>query len=169
MAALRAFKDVLRGLVLAESVFGGGTGEKSYPAFLSDLASAVKAASYEIPLPDARCDVLPVMPALRARGLAFRAVAVVGLAEGDFPQSERQDILLTESDRDWLRERGLPIEPRLRGDEATFFYETVTRAGEKLLLCRPYLADDGQPWEPSPYWEHIRQIVDTPVQPHPSG
>lgn len=164
VAALRAFKDVLRGLVLAESVFGNGADERAYSSFLSDLAGAIKAASYEIPLPDAARDVLPVMPALRVRGLAFRAAAVVGLAEGDFPQSERQDILLTESDRDWLRERGLPIEPRLRGDEATFFYQTVTRASEKLLLCRPYLADDGQPWEPSPYWEHVRQIVDAPVR-----
>ncbi len=164
VAALRAFKDVLRGLVLADSVFGKTAGEKSFAAFLSDLSSAVKAASYEIPLPDAEREVLPVMPALRVRGLAFRAVAVMGLAEGDFPQSERQDILLTESDRDWLRERGLPIEPRLRGDEATFFYETVTRASERLLLCRPYLADDGQAWEPSPYWEHVCQIVDAPVR-----
>ena len=164
VAALRAFKDVLRGLVLAEAVFGQVTDEKLYSTFLSDLVSAVRAASYEIPLREAEHEALPVMPALRVRGLAFRAVAVMGLAEGDFPQSERQDILLTESDRDWLREQGLPIEPRLRGDEATFFYETVTRASEKLLLCRPYLADDGQPWEPSPYWEHVRQIVDAPVR-----
>jgi ATP-dependent helicase/DNAse subunit B len=164
VAALRAFKDVLRGLVLADSVFGKTADEKSFAAFLSDLSSAVKAASYEIPLPDAEREVLPVMPALRVRGLAFRAVAVLGLAEGDFPQSERQDVLLTESDRDWLRERGLPIEPRLRGDEATFLYETVTRASERLALCRPYLADDGQAWEPSPYWEHVRQIVDAPMR-----
>jgi RecB family exonuclease len=163
VAALRAFKDVLRGLVLAESVFVESATPKPYAAFLRDVQSAIKAASYEIPLPDAERDVLTAMPALRARGLAFRAVAMLGLAEGDFPQAEREDILLTESDRSMLRERGLPVESRLLGDEATFFYEAVTRPSERLLLCRPYLADDGQAWEASPYWEHVRQIVDAPA------
>ena len=163
VAALRAFKDVLRGSVLAESVFAEGAAPKPYAAFLRDAQSAIKAASYEIPLPDAERDVLPAMPALRARGLAFRAVAILGLAEGDFPQAEREAVLLTESDRNVLRERGLPVESRLLGDEATFFYEAVTRPSEQLLLCRPYLADDGQAWEASPYWEHVRQIVDAPA------
>jgi len=164
VAALRAFKDVLRGLVLAESVFAQEAAPITYAAFLRGVRSAVEAASYEIALPDTGHDVLFVAPVLRVRGLAFRAVAILGLAEGDFPQAEREDVLLPESDRHWLRERGLPIEPRLHGDEATFFYEAVTRASERLLLSRPYLADDGQPWEASPYWDHVRQIVDAPVR-----
>ena len=164
VAALRAFKDVLRGLVLAESVFAQDATPITYAAFLRDVRGAVEAASYEIALPDTERDVLLAAPVLRVRGLAFRAAAILGLAEGDFPQVEREDVLLTESDRRWLRERGLSIEPRLRGDEATFFYEAVTRASERLLLCRPYLADDGQPWEASPYWDHVRQIVDAPVR-----
>jgi len=164
VAALRAFKDVLRGLVLAESVFAQEAAPITYTAFLRDVRGAVEAASYEIAVPDTQREVLLAAPVLRVRGLAFRAVAILGLAEGDLPQAEREDVLLTESDRRWLRERGLSIEPRLRGDEATFFYEAVTRASERLLLCRPYLADDGQPWEASPYWDHIRQIVDAPVR-----
>ncbi len=164
VAALRAFKDVLRGLVLAESVFVEGGQPEPYATFLRDVQSAVEAASYEIQALDAEREALPVMPVLRARGLAFRAVAILGLAEGEFPQAEREDVLLAESDRAGLRECGLPVEARLRGDEATFFYEAVTRASDRLLLCRPYLADDGQAWEPSPYWEHVRQIVDAPVR-----
>jgi len=164
VAALRAFKDVLRGLVLAESIFAQDATPITYAAFLRDVRGAVEAASYEIALPDTEREVLLAAPVLRVRGLAFRAAAILGLAEGDFPQVEREDVLLTESDRRWLRERGLSIEPRLRGDEATFFYEAVTRASERLLLCRPYLADDGQPWEASPYWDHVRQIVDAPVR-----
>ncbi len=164
VAALRALKDVLRGLVLAESVFAQDAAPMTYAAFLRDVRGAVEAASYEIALPDKEREVLLVAPVLRVRGLAFRAAAILGFAEGDLPQAEREDVLLTESDRRWLRERGLSIEPRLRGDEATFFYEAVTRASERLLLCRPYLADDGQPWEASPYWDHVRQIVDAPVR-----
>jgi RecB family exonuclease len=31
-----------------------------------------------------------------------------------------------------------------------------------LLLTRPYLADDGETWEPSPYWEASRALFDAP-------
>jgi len=73
----------------------------------------------------------------------------MGLSEGEFPRQEREDVFLRESDRTMLRERGLPLKTRLHGDEATFLYQAVTRARQKLLLTRPYLAQDGQPWEPS--------------------
>jgi ATP-dependent helicase/DNAse subunit B len=79
----------------------------------------------------------------------------MGLSEGEFPKQEREDILLRESDRAILRERGLPLDTKLHGDEATFFYQAVTRARQRLLLTRPYLADDGQPWEVSPFWVEV--------------
>ncbi|HXV42897.1 MAG TPA: PD-(D/E)XK nuclease family protein, partial [Anaerolineae bacterium] len=93
-------------------------------------------------------------------------VALIGLAEGDFPRAEREDILLREEDRPTLRQAGLTdLETRLRGDEISLFYQAVTRAREKLLLCRPYLADDGQTWEPSPYWAEVRRLAaSAPVQ-----
>lgn len=162
VAALRAFKDVLRGLVLAESVLGQST---SIPRarFYAELRGAVEGMSYIVP-PGPNLPTVLAAPVLRARGLSFRAVALLGLSEGEFPQAEREDTLLRESDRLTLRDRGLLVEPQLQGDEVTFFYEAVTRARERLLLCRPYLADDGQQWEPSPYWEQVRQLVDAPVE-----
>jgi ATP-dependent helicase/nuclease subunit B len=155
VAALRAFKDVLRGLVLAASALEE-TGPIAYPRFLGELRAAVEGATYQLPTPTH--DALFVASLLSARGLSFRAVALLGLAEGDFPQAEREDTLLREGDRQALREWGLKIAPRLRGDEVTLFYEAVTRAREKLLLTRPYLADDGQPWEPSPYWGQVLRL-----------
>jgi len=95
---------------------------------------------------------------LDGRGLAFQAVALLGLSEGEFPRLEREDVLLSESDRETLRTRGLPLETRLHGDEGSLFYQAVTRARQKLLLTRPYLADDGQPWEPSPFWDEMRRL-----------
>lgn len=164
IAALRAFKDVLRGLVLAES-FLGDTQILSYREFYEELHSAVQGATYYLPPPESLETALPVLSVLNARGLSFRAVALIGLAEGDFPRPEREDILLREGDRRALVQMGLTaLEPRLRGDEITFFYEAVTRAREKLLLCRPYLADDGQMWEPSPYWGEVRRLVAAPVE-----
>jgi ATP-dependent helicase/DNAse subunit B len=177
IAALRAFKDVLRGLVLAEATLGAPDAI-DYPAFYEELRGAVEAATYSalshdmgepLPLrfrgashePGVEAGVL-VASVLDARGLSFRAVALLGLSEGEFPQTEREDILLRESDRAVLRERGVPIEPKLRGDEVTFFYQAATRARERLLLCRPYLAEDGQPWEPSPYWLQAWHLLGQP-------
>jgi len=177
IAALRAFKDVLRGLVLAEATLGAPDAI-DYPAFYEELRGAVEAATYSplfhdmgepLPLrfrgashgPEVGAGVL-VASVLDARGLSFRAVALLGLSEGEFPQTEREDILLRESDRAVLRERGVPIEPKLRGDEVTFFYQAATRARERMLLCRPYLAEDGQPWEPSPYWLQAWHLLGQP-------
>ena len=150
--ALRAFKDVLRGLVLAESALN--TGALDYAAFYADLRGAVETATYFVKVEAG----VPAASVLEARGLSFQAVALMGLSEGEFPRQEREDVFLRESDRTMLRERGLPLKTRLHGDEATFLYQAVTRARQKLLLTRPYLAQDGQPWEPSPFWDEIRRL-----------
>ena len=151
VAALRSFKDVLRGLALAEATLE--TSSLDYVDFYADLRGAVETASFTLPV---RAGMLAAS-VLDGRGLAFQAAALLGLSEGEFPRLEREDVLFSESDRELLRLRGLPLETRLRGDEGSLFYQAVTRARQKLLLTRPYLADDGQPWEPSPFWEEMRQ------------
>jgi ATP-dependent helicase/nuclease subunit B len=165
IAALQAFKDVLRGLVLSESLLEERPFPIPYARFFSELHGAVEAATYTLSPPEEAgreswSGSILVAPVLRARGLSFRAVALLGLSEGEFPATEWEDPFLRESDRAFLRERGLVLEPRLRGEEVTLFYEAVTRARERLLLCRPYLADDGQAWGPSPYWRHVQRLVD---------
>jgi ATP-dependent helicase/DNAse subunit B len=152
VAALRVFKDVLRGLVLAESVLGADS--ISYADFYNDLRGAVEAASFTV----ANETGVFAASVLDGRGLSFEAVVLMGLSEGEFPKQEREDIFLRESDRAILRERGLPLETRLHGDEATFFYQAVTRGRQHLLLTRPYLAEDGQAWEASPFWEEVRRL-----------
>jgi ATP-dependent helicase/DNAse subunit B len=152
VAALQTFKDVLRGLALAESAIGEETSK--YADFFTDLRRAVDATTYSLP---AQGGVLAAS-ALDARGLSFQAAVLMGLSEGEFPKPEREDILLRERDRDSLRARGLPLETRLHGDEATLFYQAVTRARQKLLLTRPYLAEDGQVWEASPFWDEVRRL-----------
>lgn len=153
VAALREFKNVLRALVFAESAFDTAR-PLTFAEFWTDLRGAVEATTYRVPPAD-ETETILAASVLSARGLSFRAVALVGLAEGEFPRAATEDPLLPETDR-----AALHLSPRLSGDEVTFFYEAVTRATEKLLLTRPYLADDGQPWEPSLYWEHIMRLVD---------
>lgn len=158
VAALQALKDVLRGLVWAEEALG--TPAVDFPRFFDELAGAVEATSYRLPVHPEREEVL-VADVVQARGLPFRAVAVLGLAEGEFPATLDEDPFLRDADRRELRERfGLPLEPSTESAEAEFFYEAVTRPRERLLLTRPRLADNGAEWQASPFWEEVRRLVD---------
>lgn len=157
LAALSAFKDVLRGLVLAAAVLGDKT--LDFRTFFEGLRGALEAATYSY-APD---EGVLVSSVSYGRGLSFGAMALMGLSQGEFPQAEREDALLPESDRAVLRDRGISIDSKLLGEEVTFFYQAVTRARRRLLLTRPYLAEDGQEWEPSPYWLHVQGLLGNPA------
>jgi len=173
-AALSALKDVLRGLVRAEAAVGGTP--VSFPDFLGDLIAAVEASTYHLPLPmDAEAVVAADVH--QARGVAFRAVAVLGMAEGEFPATSAEDPLLRDADREVLRDTfGMAVDRSAESIETQAFYEAITRPREALLLTRPRIADNGAPWQPSPYWEEVRRRVavtprdltsaDRPAPPH---
>lgn len=160
LQALAAFKEALRGLARAEAVLEAPRAWE-YSAFLMAVREAVEAETYHPPDPP---QAVLAASVLDARGLAFRGAALLGLAEGEFPRAERELPLLRETEREALRDRGLDLEPRLRGEEVTLFYEAVTRAGERLWLSRPYLADDGQPWEASAYWRQVQRLLGDPPE-----
>jgi ATP-dependent helicase/nuclease subunit B len=162
LAALNALKDVLRGLVWAEEAVA--CEPVSYARFYADLVGAIEAATYNLPLPSKR-EALLVVGVPGARGLSFRAVAVLGLAEGEFPATLSEDPLLRDRDRVELRDQhGLALELSTDSAEAGYFYEAMTRPTDKLLLTRPRIADNGAPWEPSPYWEEVRgRLALTPL------
>ncbi|MBN1954270.1 MAG: PD-(D/E)XK nuclease family protein [Anaerolineae bacterium] len=157
VAALQALKDVLRGLVWAEEALN--TAPVSFPRFFDELVGAVEATTYRIPVRP-ECEEILVADAVQARGLAFRAVAVLGLAEGEFPATLSEDPFLRDADRERMRTaHGLPLRPSAESAEAGFFYEAVTRPRERLLLTRPRLADNGAPWQASPFWEEVRRLL----------
>jgi len=158
VAALQALKDALRGLVSAEEALD--TPAVDFPRFFDELVGAVEATAYRLPARPDREEIL-VADVVQARGVPFRAVAVLGLAEGEFPATLSEDPFLRDADRQRLRaEFNLALEPSTESAEAEFFYETVTRPRERLLLTRPRLADNGAPWQASPFWEEIRRQVD---------
>ena len=161
LAALRAFKEVLRGLVWAEAAVSAVRSDAApvdYTRFVSELAGAVDAARYEPPLD--RNDVILVAGMLDVRGVPFRSVALLGLAEGEIPQRRREDPFLRDRDRARLAAAGLPLESSTRSFEREYFYMTVPRASEHLLLTRPRLAEGGATWEPSPYWQEVERLTE---------
>ncbi|GIK40340.1 MAG: ATP-dependent helicase/deoxyribonuclease subunit B [Chloroflexota bacterium] len=162
LAALKTLKEVLRGLVWAEQAITSNQ-TITFPQFLADLIGAIEANSYALPL-DVGAETILVADVVQARGLPFRAVAVLGLAEGEFPANLSEDALLRNADREQLQQFGLPIDLPTESSETEFFYETITRPREQLLLTRPRLADNGALWKASPYWEEVNRLVEAKLE-----
>jgi len=142
--AALGFREVLRALVLGEAV--AGERKAAYGSFTLELRSALESAYFETRL-DWRQPSILVLQVLDSRGLRFKAAAVLGLSEGLFPEVEREDPFLNDSVREELS-----LESRLGREQTGLFYQVVTRADQFLLLTRPYLAEDGEHWEASPFW-----------------
>jgi ATP-dependent helicase/nuclease subunit B len=151
LAAFENFRETLRALVLGDTVIGAQTID--YTQFLTELQGALESAGYQEPLPGGQPAAL-VLRMLEARAVRFQAVAVLGLSEGIFPEVERGDPFLDEM---WRQELGL--ESRLQREQPGLFYQVLTRADCFILLTRPYLADDGEKWEASPYWKAVVNLL----------
>ena len=157
IAALRALKDILCGLVWAEEAVGATPAP--FERFLSELTGAVETAAYSLPAHPERGEIV-VADVVQARGVPFRAVAVLGMAEGEFPRTISEDPFLRDADRLRLGESlQVRLDPSTASAEAEFFYEAVTRPRERLLLTRPRLADNGAPWQASPYWDEVGRLL----------
>lgn len=143
-AAGLALREVLRGIVIGEDILGDRRVARE--VFVAELAAVVEVTTLQEPM-DWREPAVRALSPLEARGTRFDAVAVLGLAEGLFPQVEREDPLLRENLR-----AALGLDPRLGREQEGLFYQAVTRADKYLLITRPYMADDGERWAPSPFW-----------------
>ena len=154
-AWLAALDQQLGAMAAGERLAGRQTCH--YAAFLSALLGMLAAAGAAEDLPESD-SALWVLHPFDARGLRFQAVALVGLAEGIFPAVERADPFFNEAVR-----AELGMEPRLGQDQAGIFYQLVTRADQKLLVTRPYLAKDGENWDASPFWNAVCEVLHGPV------
>lgn len=150
--ACASFREALRALVMSESI--AGTRTVDFAQYLSDLQSALDGTALDEP-------VLKGSPSLlignmrEARGLRFQALALLGFSEGVFPEVERPDPFLTEELR-----ASLGLDSRLQREQGSLFYQAVTRADSKLLITRPYLSEDGENWEASPFWNAVQNLFE---------
>jgi len=155
--AIRTLKSIFREMVWAEEAMGSKM--EPFSMFLEDLESIIKRTSYQPE--EYNLSVVYCADISEARGIPFQVAAILGLAEGEFPQTLKEDPFLRDGDRKLLREEyGLPIRQSTDSAVAEYFYESVTRASSALLITRPRIADNGTPWQPSPYWEEILRCVD---------
>ncbi len=158
-SALSAVREIFAALILSDDVLAARQA-LTYAEFVNEVRGAVEASRYQVEQPEWR-EAVVAMDLRLARGVPYMAVAVLGLSESQFPAPLTEDPFLSDDERRGLQERGLPLEPRLRSDQQSLFYEAVTRADRHLLLTRSYLAPDGEFWQPSPYWQAVRALVAT--------
>ena len=149
--ACSSLGDALKALVMSESVVG--IRRVDYSHFLSDLQGALNGAVLDEPK-ETRRGALVIGGMIEARASRFKAVALLGFSEGLFPAVENADPFLDEEMR-----RDLGLESRLQREQASIFYQAFTRTDEHLLMTRPYLSEDGEPWEPSTYWLSAEKLL----------
>jgi ATP-dependent helicase/DNAse subunit B len=162
-SALREFMRILSGLEWIDSRIGAARTEPS-SALLERLRRTVSGASYdEHEHADAdvvAVDALRVHDVTETIGLRYDFVAVLGMAEGRFPATLREDAFLRDADRRALNERfGVHLTVSTAGVEREWFYTAVTRADRAMLVVRPRLTDVGAEWKASPFWDELRSVV----------
>ncbi len=164
LKALNALKGVLRGL-RASSVMLAGMGvvasdQMTRAEFLADLRREI--ASVTLDDAQGRDGRVLATTVSDARGMPHKHVFILGLSESIFPAPVPEDPLLLESERQALRDRGLPVPLRAeRSDDAGLFYELAGLAGKTLVLSRPALRD-GAEWIDSALWRSAAAAFDEP-------
>jgi ATP-dependent helicase/nuclease subunit B len=150
-AALDSLRQILRELVLAEMIAGDEEVEyRTFLELLMDHAGGVEVKDTSWP---SKPSIL-VLRTIEGRGMRHQAVAFLGLSEGIFPRTQKADPFLDEGTR-----QALGLESAFDQFQLGLFYQAITRTNQHLLLTRPYLANDGETWEASPYWEAVNDLL----------
>ncbi|MSP37915.1 MAG: hypothetical protein EXR70_05440 [Deltaproteobacteria bacterium] len=105
-------------------------------------------------------DGVMVLGATAARGLSFRVLFVLGMNEGVFPRTIREDAFLRDRDREIFEtDLGYKVNQKLTGyDEEKLLFTLLVGAARERLYCSYQRADDnGRALAPSWYVEELKQ------------
>ena len=103
-----------------------------------------------------------MLDAMAARGISFRALFIVGLNEGIFPRTIREDAFLRDRERDLFETvLGYKVATKLGGfDEERLLFTLLVGAAKERLYCLHQRNDEsGRPLAPSWYLEELRRAV----------
>ena len=147
LAACEAAAMLLEELIAFEGVDGRLAEE--------DVVSALERARVR-PVGAGEPGRVAVLDLPRVRTRTFDAVFVLGLEEGSLPRRARVSPFLDDERRTAL---GARLErPDAVGRDRYLFYTACTRARVRLTLVREAATDDGQPREPSPFWDEVARL-----------
>jgi ATP-dependent helicase/nuclease subunit B len=107
-------------------------------------------------------DGVMVLNATAARGLSFRALFVLGMNEGVFPRTIREDAFLRDRDREVLeRDLGYKVSQKLTAfDEEKLLFTLLVGAARERLYCSFQRSDDsGRALAPSWYIDELKRAL----------
>lgn len=139
------FKQNLREMCIADQELG--VWNLNFDQFVAELEMSFQLNNFHQVMDENKVQVLRI---LDARGSRFEHIVILGLAEGVFPKSQRDDPFLPESFR-----QTAGLESQVEQNQVGVFYQAITRANGTLMVTRPYMSDKGEALEPSPYWNAL--------------
>ncbi len=110
-----------------------------------------------------------VLNAAAARGQSFRTLFILGLNEGVFPRTIREDAFLRDRDREILeRDLGFKVTAKLAGfDEEKLLFTLLVNSAKERLYCLFQRADEsGRVLAPSWYLAELRRAIGSEDEPH---
>jgi ATP-dependent helicase/nuclease subunit B len=155
-AAAKVIEDVL-GRLAALDALGGSV---KLAQFLETYEHWLERAT--APFAERNADGVAVLDAMTARGVAFRALFVVGLNEGIFPRTIREDAFLRDRERTLLETvLGYKVATKLGGfDEERLLFMLLAGAAQERLYCLYARNDeDGRPLAPSWYLGELERAL----------
>jgi ATP-dependent helicase/nuclease subunit B len=126
--------------------------DASFEEFLEAAEDRLRAAV--LPPPEKQNRGVRVLDAMEARGDRFKVLFILGMQEGLFPRTIREDPLLRDTARNKLREvGGYWINAKQAGydEEKLLFHLLVSAADERLYLSYPRSNEEGRVQVPSIY------------------
>jgi ATP-dependent helicase/nuclease subunit B len=117
----------------------------------------------------AAVDGIRVLNATAARGISFRALFILGMNEGVFPRTIREDAFLRDRDREVIeRDLGFKINPKLAAfDEEKLVFNLLVEAAREKLYCSFQRSDDGgRVLAPSWYLTELRRALGSDAGEH---
>jgi ATP-dependent helicase/DNAse subunit B len=118
--------------------------------------------------PERTQPLLRLQPLEEARHADLVHTFVLGLSEGEFPTPPPPDPFYREAER---QAQQLAFAQDSPGLAAARFWQLVANTREKLTLLRPKIDERGAPWQASPFWDAVLDVVrvdveDIPVAEH---
>ena len=113
---------------------------------------------HSVPFTERNVKGVAVLDAMAARGLSFRALFIIGLNEGLFPRTIREDAFLRDRERELLETvLGYKVATKLGGfdEERLLFTLLVGAAREKLYGLHQRNDESGRALAPSWYLEEL--------------
>jgi ATP-dependent helicase/nuclease subunit B len=159
-AEILAILDRLEGLDLLEA-------NVTVSDFCATLQHWLERNTVAAPLPNA--DGVAVLDATAARGQPFRTLFILGLNEGVFPRTIREDAFLRDRDREILeRDFGFKVNAKLAGfDEEKLVFTLLVNAARERLYCLFQRADEsGRALAPSWYLTELRRALENHAEYH---